>query len=770
MTKERAIRKLSAVLSADVKGYSRLMGQDEAGTVDRLKEYRTLMADLILMYRGRVVDPPGDNILAEFASIVDATECAVQVQEKLNDRNAELPDESKMEFRIGINLGDVIEDGERIYGDGINIAARIESLAEGGGICISGTSYDQVKNKLKLEFKNLGEHKVKNIAERVRVYRVQTKSEVSGKASGEKRKLRKWIALTAAISLVLTVGGVSYWYAYLHQPTKVEFAPEEKMAYRLPEKPSIAVLPFDNMSEDPNQEYLSDGITESIIAALSQIPKLFVIARNSTFTYKRKPILVQKVSKELGVQYVLEGSVQRSGDRLRITAQLIDANTGNHLWAERYDRDLEDLFNLQDDITRNVIMALQVELTDGIHAQKFKKGTDNLEAYLKLLEGYQYITRYNKNDNERARHLIEEAIAFDPIYSTAYAQLAWTIRNDVHFGWTKTRAKSLEKAADLAKKAISLDEKNGFAYLTLAAIYAESGKYEKAKVEGKKGLSIDPSNSILNAYYGNVEFQLGKFIESIVYLKKAIRIDPIPQGWYLWVLGISYYLTGQNEEAIAVFRKWVNREPENAEPYAMLGISFILFGKPEEAVTMLENALSLNPDSPGYYAGTLAVARVGTGQTPDETITMMQELLSHDPTNADYCRYLSALLTFEGRHKEALTMAKKAVSLNPKFIAEFYQYLGIPHFMMGELDEAIAAFRKSVDIWPDYLAGHIFLTASYSLADRMEDARTQASKALKINPRISLEDIAKNGFYNFKTADKERFIKALCVAGLKSEK
>jgi len=245
MVEERAKRKLSTILSADVKGYSRLMGQDEAGTVIRIKEYRALMTDMIQQYRGRVVDSPGDNILAEFASVVDATECAVKIQENLKTRNAELPESRKMEFRIGINLGDVIEDGERIYGDGVNIAARIESLAEAGGICISGTSYDQVKNKLNLGYKNLGEHSVKNIAEPVRVYRVLTEPEAAGKVIGEKRKSKKWVALAAAIVLIVAVGGVAGWYFYLRQTTNVEPASVEKMAYPLPDKPSIAVLPFD---------------------------------------------------------------------------------------------------------------------------------------------------------------------------------------------------------------------------------------------------------------------------------------------------------------------------------------------------------------------------------------------------------------------------------------------------------------------------------------------------------------------------------------------
>ncbi len=307
MTEERAKRKLSAILSADVKGYSRLMGEDEFGTVRTLEAYREMIVEVIRNYSGRVVDSPGDNVLAEFSSVVDAVECAVEIQKELKVTNSELPQNRRMEFRIGINLGDVIEEGERIYGDGVNITARIEGLAEAGGICISRSVYDQVKNKIALGYEYLGEHDVKNISEPVPVYRILIEPDVSVLKTSKR--------------------------------------------YKLSNKPSIAVLPFDNISGDPEQEYFSDGITEEIITALSKVPKMFVIARNSTFTYKGKPVKVQQVSKELGVKYVLEGSVRKAGNRVRITAQLVDAITGHHLWAERYDRDLEDIFALQDEIT-----------------------------------------------------------------------------------------------------------------------------------------------------------------------------------------------------------------------------------------------------------------------------------------------------------------------------------------------------------------------------------------------------------------------------------
>ena len=338
MVPEGFKRKLTAILNADVEGYSRLIRDNEEAAIGRLTDYRKAMATLIQQYRGRVVDAPGDNLLAEFGSVVDAVNCAAE-------RNAELPGMCRMQFRIGVNLGDVFEEGDRIYGDGINIAARMESLAEAGGICVSGTVYDSIVSKLGLEFENLGEQTVKNIPEPIRSYRLLSyPGAAAHRVIKAKRAVqRKWrqaaLAITAVV--IIGVGAVGIW-RFIRRPVQssIEPAAEEKMAYPLPDKPSIAVLPFVNMSSDQNQEYLADGFTEQIITALSRISDLFVIARTSVFTYKGKPVKIKQISEELGVRYVLEGSVQRSGDKIRITAQLIDALSGTNLWAENFDRHL----------------------------------------------------------------------------------------------------------------------------------------------------------------------------------------------------------------------------------------------------------------------------------------------------------------------------------------------------------------------------------------------------------------------------------------------
>jgi len=491
-------RKLITIFSADVAGYSRLMGDDESATVRTIEVYRKVMSELITQHRGRVIDSPGDNLLAEFGSVVDAVQGAVAVQKELQARNTELPQDRKMEFRIGINLGDVIQEGDRIYGDGVNVAARIEGLAPPGGICISRATYGQVKNKLDLGYEYLGEQSVKNIDEPVRVYRVLTEPEAVGKVIGEKRFLGRFsrrTAMAAIIVLFMVAGSLIGWNIYLHQSKKIEPASLDKMAFLLPDKPSIAVLPFDNFTDDPQQEYFSDGMTEEIITALSKVPDLFVIARNSTFSYKGKPVKIRQVAEELGVRYVLEGSVRRAGDRVRVTAQLIDAIKGHHLWAERYERELKDTFALQDEITGNILSALAVKLTRGEQATIRHKGTDNLEAYLKALQARWYLHRMTKEGDFRARQLAEEIMALDPEYASAYIILAYCHIRDVFFGRSKSRKESLEQALELAQKAISLDESFPTCYGLLSIIYMFKKQYEKAIAKAEQAIALDPNGA-----------------------------------------------------------------------------------------------------------------------------------------------------------------------------------------------------------------------------------------------------------------------------------
>lgn len=540
MAQEGFKRKLTAILSADVVGYSRLMEDNEEATIRTLNTYRASMTALIQQYRGRVVDTTGINLLAEFTSAVDAVNCAVEIQRDLAERNTELPYNRKMEFRIGVNLGDVIEEEGRIYGDGINIAARVESLSEAGGICISGRAYDQVANKLGLEYENLGEHQVKNISTPIRVYRVLSfPGAAAHRVVQAKETLgRRWrrIALSIAAVVVVAVVVLGIWQLYLRRPS-VEPASVEKMAFPLPEKPSIAVLPFDNMSGDPEQDYFSDGLTEQIISALSKIPYLFVIARNSTFTYKGKPVKVQQVAEELGVRYVLEGSVRKAEDRVQITAQLVDALTGHHMWSESYDRDLKDIFALQDEITMKIVTAMRVKLTSGEQARMFGKGTKNLKAYLKFLQATEQFFLWNKEASVRAKQLLEEAIALDPEFSNAYSFLGSCHLVDAIYGWSKLPPKSIKRVFELAQKALSLDDSLSQPYVTISKIYLLQGKHEKAIAEAQQAVEINPNHGWAISNLGWILRCAGRPDEGIPLLKKAIRLNPISHVTAFDVLG-----------------------------------------------------------------------------------------------------------------------------------------------------------------------------------------------------------------------------------------
>jgi len=559
MAKQDFKRKLTAIFSADVKGYSRLMGEDELATIETLNKYRMIITTLVQNSRGRVVDSPGDNLLVEFSSVIDAVQCAVEIQKELKDKNAELPKNRRMEFRIGINIGDVIHEKNRIYGNGVNITARIESLADAGGVCISRGAYDQVKKKLSLGYEYLGEHSVKNIDEPVRVYRILMEPEDSGKLVGEK------------------------------------IAETEKVFPPLPDKPSIAVLPFANMTGDPDQEYFSDGITEEIITNLSKISKLFVIARNSTFTYKGKSVKAQQVGQELGVKYLLEGSVRKAGNRLRITAQLIDTSTGHHLWAERYDRVLKDIFTLQDEITIEIVSALQVKLTHGEQALSWTKGTDNIDAYLKWLKGREAVERLTKDDNVIARQMAEEIIALDPEYPRGYRLLGVTHMSDALFGWSKFPQKSLGMAADLYQKVIQMDNSDTDCLSFWAFTYTLKGQYEKAIKEGRRAVDLCPNSADAHNFLGLTYYWTGNREEAISSLRKAIRLNPFPPDRYLLPLGYAYRDVGMYKEAIRELIKVLHQSPNNLRANVGLAATYSLSGHQKKAQALVKEIYRINP-------------------------------------------------------------------------------------------------------------------------------------------------------------------------------
>jgi len=599
MTTQEVKRKLTAILSADVKGYSRLMGEDEEATVRTLNVYKEVMTNLIQQHRGRVVDASGDNVLAEFGSVVDAVRCAVEIQKELKARNAELPENRRMEFRIGVNLGDVIEDGEQILGDGVNIAARLESLSDAGGICISGTAFDHVRNKLDLGYEYLGEQTVKNIALPVRVYKVLIEPEAAGKVIGEKKAKPRQLQMATmglVIGVIAVVAVFVIWKFYIPSAPQPEVASKDKMAFPLPDKPSIAVLPFTNMSGDPKEDYFSDGLTEQIITSLSKFKRLFVIARNSTFVYKGKPVKIQKVAEDLGVRYVLEGSVQKSRDRVRITAQLIDAMTGRHIWSENYDRELKDIFALQDEITIKIMTAMRVELTEGEQARHWIKWeTDNLKAFDKNYQGIGFMRRGTKQDNDTARQLFEEAIAFDPKFVYPYMNLGLTHFWDARFGWSGSPAKSLQRAFELAQKALAMEESIDVAHSLLASIYLVMRQHDKAIAEGERAVALNPNGAFAYMVLAAIVGCAGKWEESVLYAKQSMRLNPFPEFGDYWILGRAYFMTGQFDEAIVALRKALQMNPNFLPAHIFLAAYYSSLGRDAEATASAKEVLRINP-------------------------------------------------------------------------------------------------------------------------------------------------------------------------------
>jgi adenylate cyclase len=598
MTDNSIQRKLRAIFSADVKGYSKLMGDDDEHTINTITAYREIIAGFIQKHQGRVVDTPGDNILAEFSSALNAVKSAVETQQTLEIENGKLPDNRRMEFRIGINLGDILHKDDRIYGDGVNVAARIESLADPGGICISRGVFDQVKKKVPHGFEYLGERAVKNISNPVRIYKVLTKPEYVGKIIGEKRflgRISRKVAITAILTLGIVTGGLISYYIYLHQSGRIEPAVVENMAHPLPDLPSIAVLPFDNMSGDLEQEYLSDGITEEIITGLSKIPRLFVIARNSSFTYKGKPVKVQQVGEELGVQYVLEGSFRKMDNRARFTVQLVDTINGHHIWAETYESDMDDIFAVQDQITFKVVAALQVELTEGEQALMVAGRTSSFAAYAKFLRGLEYIKYFNKEGNLLARKMAEEAIAIDPNYPRGYRLLASTHFLDVRLGMSKDPKRSLSIAAELYQKVISMDPSDAVAYSFLGLVYTTMGKHEAGVAEVDKAVAVGPNAADAHALYAMVYHFSGRNTEAIEAIRKAIRLNPLPPNWYFANSGLMYSFAGLYDEAFKSFQEALGRQPDNLPCRISLAVAYSLANKENSARAEIKEVLRLNP-------------------------------------------------------------------------------------------------------------------------------------------------------------------------------
>ena len=557
-------RRLAAILATDVVGYSRLIRADEEGTITALKALRVDLIDpKIAEHHGRVVKLMGDGMLAEFPSVVDAVRAAVETQAAVAKHNAGLPEDKRIEFRVGVNLGDVVIDGNDIHGDGVNVAARLESLAEPGGICISGKVYEEVRDRTDLAFEDLGEQQVKNIDRPVRVWR--------------------WIAnagVTASVS------------AKTNEP------------FQLPDKPTIAVLPFVNLSGDPEQEYFADGISEDIITGLSKNPDLFVISRNSTFTFKGKSVRIRDVSEDLGAQYVLEGSVRKAGQRIRVTAQLIDATRDRHIWAERYDRDLDDIFAVQDEVVGSIVHALVG--TDGAlerlaRQRSIEASTTTQSAYDCYLKAREFYYRHRDAGGsltawsvgiEEAEVLFEKTIELDPGFARAYSALAWLHLQRFKLLLTASFESMEQKVLDLAFHALRLDPDDYRAHMTLGRLYSYQGKHAKGRAEFDRALRINPNDTNVLAVSANALVYCERVDEALERCQRAILLNPNAPDWYWWTLGFSYFHLGRYEEALEALERMT--APDKAR--RVLAATYAHLGRLDEARHEAEEFMKVVPN------------------------------------------------------------------------------------------------------------------------------------------------------------------------------
>jgi adenylate cyclase len=545
MAGSRVERRLAAILAADVAGYSRLMGEDEEGTLAALKAHRREVIDpKIAEHRGRLVKTTGDGALVEFASAVDAVRCALDIQRTTAARNANVSDDRRIEFRIGINVGDIITDEGDIYGDGVNIAARIEPLAEPGTICLSDNAYRQIDGKLPIDATDMGEQQLKNIAQRVRIY-----------------SIRPGGALT-------------------------------RPALSLPDKPSIAVLPFQNISGDPEQEYFADGMVEEIITALSRIRWLFVIARNSTFTYKGQAVDVKRVARELGVRYVLEGSVRKGGNRVRVTAQLIDATSGAHVWAERYDRDLSDIFAVQDEITASVAGVIEPALNDAEQQRVLRKPPERLDAWEAYQRGLWHFNKYGPEENKKAQTSFRRAIALDPNFAPGHYGLALALQWDIwHYSmrpFSEVQGLPLEEA----RIAVSLDDKDAMAHAVLAHMRMWAGEWEVAIAEARTACLLNPNSAFVNSMLGCVLGFGGYREEALNRLQQAMRVsphDPLTWLWTLWT-GVVQFYSRKFDAAVETLHQVVRLRAGYSQAHVFIAASLAHLGRVDEARDLLERA------------------------------------------------------------------------------------------------------------------------------------------------------------------------------------
>ena len=598
-------RKLAAILAADAAGYSRLMADDEAETLRALNESRALFRRRIEAHGGRLIDTAGDSVLAEFPSAVEAVDCANEIQRELSKRNHQLAEHRRMQFRIGINLGDVIEQEDgTIYGDGVNVAARIQQLAEAAGICISGTAFDHVEGKLPLTFKFIGEQQVKNIAKAVRVYRVLDAQAV--KSHPARRPPHRALALGAAAVMVVMLAVGAVWKT--QKPAADQAAPSNDPALAIPTGPAIAVLPFTNMSDDPKQEYFADGITEEIISGLSRFPNLRVLARNTTFQYKGKSKDVREIGREIHANYVVEGSVRKADDSVRVTVQLLDATNGTHVWTETYERRLDpkNLFAVQDEITSQVVTRIgdihgAVNWADVTKTRA--KSEASLDDYECILRTYEYQRFLTPDKHAVVKACLTRTVERNPRYADAWANLAYTYVDQY---WTEYEGPPdpLERAYVAARKAVELDPNSQVAHFSLANVYFFRKELDKFFREAEKALAFNPNNTEMVASLGNRFVYAGKPAHGLALMKKAMSLNPSHPGWYWFPFVWDHYWNRNYAKALEAAQRI--DVPDYFYTHVALAACYGQLGQHAPAIAAVREFRRLNPafaKDPAHYLG-----------------------------------------------------------------------------------------------------------------------------------------------------------------------
>lgn len=594
MANADAMRRLTAIVAMDVAGYSRLVAANEEATLSAMRSHRAELIDIkITTHRGRIANTAGDSILCEFPSVVDALRCVIDIQRGMAERNAHLAPDRRILFRAGINLGDVFEHEGDLLGDGVNLAARLEGIAEPGGICLPAAAYEQVRGRVDAVFEDLGPQTLKNIPAPVHVWRVRMGGR-NDRGAAPVRRTRGRVA--AILALILTAAAaIGLWQLQPWQGGGGPAAPVAAVATPA-NKPSIAVLPFTNMSNDPEQEYFSDGVTEDLITDLSRLSGLFVIARNTVFTYKGRAVNVAEVSAELGVRYVLEGSVRRAGDRVRINAQLSDTRTGGHVWADRFDRELGDIFALQDDVTQQIVAALALKLTPDEQARLTASAKDTSpEVYDLYLRGVDALRQYTPESIVEARTWFLRALSLDPDYARAWAAMAFTYTASGIFFRSENTDEAVAEALRYAERALELDETLPQGYFAMAVALLRNGRHAEATATARKAIQYDPNYADGYAALSNSLFYSGDSEGAERAMREAMRLNPRYSAAYIDILGSALFMMGRYDEAIAALRECIARDPIALTCRAFLAATYSATGKVEQAKWEAEEILSLEP-------------------------------------------------------------------------------------------------------------------------------------------------------------------------------